>query len=59
MPPSDRDVTPFEDKMRRLNDLLSHTYNPVVFEQAVEAIHQRYLPAMEQLFGFLQQEATP
>ena len=22
MPPSDRDVTPFEDKMRRLNDLL-------------------------------------
>ena len=40
-------------------NLLSHTYNPVVFEQAVEAIHQQYLPAMEQLFGFLQQEAMP
>jgi hypothetical protein len=26
-------------------NLLSHTYNPVVFEQAVAAIHQRYLPA--------------
>jgi hypothetical protein len=39
--------------------LLSHTYNPVVFEQAVEAIHQQYLPAMEQLLSFLQQEVTP
>ena len=25
-------------------NLLSHTYNPAVFEQAVDAIHQRYLP---------------
>jgi nucleotidyltransferase substrate binding protein (TIGR01987 family) len=40
-------------------NLLSHTYNPAVFEEAVEAIHQRYLPAMEQLFSFLQQEGTP
>ena len=40
-------------------NLLSLTYNPVVFEQAVEAIHQQYLPAMEQLLSFLQQEATP
>lgn len=40
-------------------NLLSHTYNPVVFEQAVEAIHQQYLPAMAQLLSFLQQEATP
>ena len=40
-------------------NLLSHTYNPVVFAQAVEAIHQQYLPAMEQLLSFLQQEATP
>lgn len=38
-------------------NLLSHTYNPVVFEQAVEAIHQRYLPQLEQLHTFLQQEA--
>jgi nucleotidyltransferase substrate binding protein (TIGR01987 family) len=40
-------------------NLLSLTYNPVVFEQAVEAIHQQYLPAMEQMLSFLQQEATP
>lgn len=39
-------------------NLLSHTYNPAVFEEAVEAIHRQYLPAMEQLFNFLQQEAT-
>ncbi|MDM7954369.1 MAG: nucleotidyltransferase substrate binding protein [Cyanobium sp. CZS 25K] len=38
-------------------NLLAHTYNPVVFEQAVEAIHQRYLPQLEQLQTFLQQEA--
>ncbi len=33
------------------------------FERALallrEAIHQQYLPAMEQLFSFLQQEVTP
>ncbi len=40
-------------------NLLPHTYNPVVFEQAVEAIHERYLPAMERLLNFLQQEVTP
>jgi uncharacterized protein (DUF885 family) len=39
--------------------LLSHTYNPTVFEQAVEAIYQQYLPAMERLINFLQQEVTP
>jgi nucleotidyltransferase substrate binding protein (TIGR01987 family) len=37
-------------------NLLSHTYNPAVFEEAVEAIHRQYLPAMEQLFSFLQKE---
>ena len=37
-------------------NLLSHSYNPAVFEEAVEAIHRQYLPAMEQLFSFLQQE---
>jgi nucleotidyltransferase substrate binding protein (TIGR01987 family) len=40
-------------------NLLAHTYNPAVFEQAVAAIHQRYLPSLEQLHGFLQQEASP
>jgi nucleotidyltransferase substrate binding protein (TIGR01987 family) len=39
-------------------NLLSHTYNPVVIEQAVAAIHQRYLPQLEQLHTFLQQEAV-
>ena len=39
-------------------NLLSHTYNPAVFEQAVDAIHQRYLPLLEELHRFLQQEAT-
>ena len=37
-------------------NLLSPSYNPAVFEEAVEAIHRQYLPAMEQLFSFLQQE---
>ncbi len=40
-------------------NLLAHTYNPAVFEEAVEAIHRQYLPAMEQLFSFLQQEVKP
>jgi nucleotidyltransferase substrate binding protein (TIGR01987 family) len=39
-------------------NLLAHTYNPVVFEQAVDAIHQRYLPQLQELHRFLQQEAT-
>ena len=39
-------------------NLLAHTYNPVVFEQAVAAIHLRYLPQLEQLHAFLQQEAV-
>ena len=39
-------------------NLLSHTYTPVVIEQAVAAIHQRYLPQLEQLHTFLQQEAV-
>lgn len=30
-------------------NLLSHTYNAAVFEQAVEAIASRYLPALAQL----------
>ena len=38
-------------------NLLSHTYNLVGFENAVAAIHNRYLPAFDQLHEFLQQES--
>jgi hypothetical protein len=38
-------------------NLLSHAYSPLVFEQAVEAIHARYLAGFEQLHEFLQGEA--
>ena len=38
-------------------NLLSHTYSPVVFEQAVEAIHSRYLAAIEHLHDFMHREA--
>ena len=34
-------------------NLLSHTYDSAVFEQAVQAIATRYLPAMRQLHEFL------
>jgi nucleotidyltransferase substrate binding protein (TIGR01987 family) len=37
-------------------NLLSHTYDFAVFEEAVEAIHARYLPAMEALRGFFNGE---
>lgn len=38
-------------------NLLSHTYNQANFEKAVEAIHVRYLPAMEALHDFFLQES--
>jgi nucleotidyltransferase substrate binding protein (TIGR01987 family) len=38
-------------------NLLSHTYSPVVFEQAVEAIHTRYLAGIEHLHDFFHREA--
>jgi len=38
-------------------NLLSHTYNRASFEQAVEAIHVRYLAAFAQLHAFMQREA--
>jgi nucleotidyltransferase substrate binding protein (TIGR01987 family) len=38
-------------------NLLSHTYDSAMFEQAVEAIAARYLPAMEILRGFLSSES--
>jgi nucleotidyltransferase substrate binding protein (TIGR01987 family) len=37
-------------------NLLSYTDYPAVFEEAVEAIHLKYLPAMERLLNLLQQE---
>lgn len=39
-------------------NLLSHTYNLASFEKAVEAIHTRYLAAIEQLHDYLQQESA-
>ena len=38
-------------------NLLSHTYDCAMFEQAVEAIAARYLPAMETLREFLSSES--
>ena len=38
-------------------NLLSHTYDLVVFDEAVEAVHARYLAAIGELHGFFQQEA--
>ncbi|MFT5029630.1 MAG: nucleotidyltransferase substrate binding protein (TIGR01987 family) [Candidatus Binatia bacterium] len=38
-------------------NLLSHTYSPTTFEKAVEAIHSRYLAAIDGLHEFLQQES--
>ena len=38
-------------------NLLSHPYNQVGFEQAVEAIHLRYLAGFDALHEFLQQES--
>ena len=37
--------------------LLSHTYDFSVFEKAVEAIHVRYLPAMDSLHEYLVEQA--
>jgi len=38
-------------------NLLSHTYSPVVFEQAVEAIHTCYLVGIGHLHDFMHREA--
>ena len=37
-------------------NLLSHTYDALAFEQAVAAIHSRYLPALGVLHEFLKSE---
>jgi len=39
-------------------NLLSHTYDSSVFEQAVDAIAERYLPALEKLNEFFKQKST-
>jgi nucleotidyltransferase substrate binding protein (TIGR01987 family) len=33
-------------------NLLAHTYDKTVFDQAVEAIHARFLPALESIHGW-------
>lgn len=38
-------------------NLLSHTYNLAKFEEAVNAVHERYLDAFDQLHEFLQGRA--
>ena len=38
-------------------NLLSHTYNLAKFEEAVKAVHERYLAAFDLLHEFLQAEA--
>ena len=38
-------------------NLLSHTFDCTVFDKAVEAIHVRYLAAIDQLREFFQREA--
>ena len=38
-------------------NLLSHTYNQVSFERAVDAIHARYLSAFDQVHEYLQRES--
>lgn len=38
-------------------NLLSHTYDLAKFEEAVKALHERYLGAFDQLHEFLQAEA--
>ena len=38
-------------------NLLSHTYDLIAFEKAVEAIHRSYLPAISQVHEFLLKEA--
>ena len=40
-------------------NLLSHTYDPVNFEQAVDAIHDRYLAALCQVHDLLEARRTP
>lgn len=40
-------------------NLLSHTYDPTNFEEAVDAIHGRYLAAFRQVRDLLESRKTP
>lgn len=40
-------------------NLLSHTYDPTNFEEAVDAIHARYLAAFRQVRDLLESRKTP
>jgi nucleotidyltransferase substrate binding protein (TIGR01987 family) len=41
------------------HNLLSHTYDPTNFEEAVDAIHGRYLAAFRQVRDLLESRKTP
>ena len=45
--------------MISLRNLLSHTYDGAVFEQAVIAVRDRYLGALEALHGWLLERRGP
>ena len=40
-------------------NLLSHTYDEITFQEAVQNIRDRYLPAVEELHGWLKTRQTP
>ena len=39
-------------------NLLSHTYDEATYEEAVRAIHDRYLPAIVELHRWLKEKAA-
>jgi nucleotidyltransferase substrate binding protein (TIGR01987 family) len=45
-------------KMLNNRNLLSHTFNCSVFERAVEALSEHYLPAMAKLHKFFQENSA-
>lgn len=45
-------------KMLEHRNLMSHTYNKAIFENAIDAINRQYLTALTQLFNFLKAKST-